>query len=188
MNKTITLEELVIEMMPFSDELATWCKAHPEFLTALKNIHAGKFISLGAIVTSYPSGSFDEVIGVYTYDYKSKTPKFKQDFIINKNRENKEFVLYTRSPAGSSIFVKDIKVFFATYGVNGNYTNSHHLTYDELPSEIKPRAIDAINLAARLIELGGFQKPSQGIVESIYADIKNIKKQDRYIKQKMKRF
>jgi hypothetical protein len=71
-------------MMPFSDSLIEWCMKHPEFHSGLKLIYSERFISLGAMVTSYsPYRPNDEVIGVYTYDYKRKNPIFKQDFIVN---------------------------------------------------------------------------------------------------------
>lgn len=188
MNKKITFEELIVEMMPFSEELVNWCKAYPEFLVALKVIYSDRFISLGAIVTSYsPNYPEDEVIGIYTYDYKRKTPIFKQDFIVNKGKLNKEFILFTRnSKNGSSKYVKDINEFYATYGKGGFYINSHHLSLEQLPEEIRERGLEAINLANKLI--GGIKiKPSQKHIDKIYGELKSVKRGTWFIKQKLKK-
>lgn len=182
----ITFEELIIELMPFSPELVDWCKTHPEFMGALKNIYAEKFISLGGIVTSYsPNYPNDEVIGVYTYDYKRKNPVFKQDFIINKGKQNKEFILFTRNfKNGSSKYVKDIHEFYDTYGKGEFYVNSHHLSFEELPDKIKPRGQDAIKLANKL-KGSSLIKPSQEIIEKIYLQVKSVKQGTWFVKQKL---
>lgn len=182
----ITFEELILEMMPFSTELIAWCKTHPEFLSALKVIYSERFISLGTIVTSYsPNYPEDEVIGIYAYDYLKKTPVFKQDFVINKRKKNKEFILYTRNPRkGSSKYVKDINEFFATYGKNGIYFNSHHLTLEQLPEEIKERGQQAINIANRLS--GGIMvKPTQEQIDRIHCELQTIKMGNWFIKRKI---
>lgn len=181
--KRITFEELIIEMMPFSPELVEWCKSHPEFLKALKNVYAGKFISLGAIVTSHsPYYPKDEVIGIYTYDYQRKNPIFKQDFIINKGKQYKEFVLFTRHL--SSKYVKDIEDFYKTYGKGEYYVNSHHVTFDQLPDEIKPRGQDAIALTNKL---KGYPllKPSQEVIEKLYLQIRAVKEGKWLITQRL---
>lgn len=187
MNNKVTLEELIIEMMPFSEELVDWCKSHPDFLTALKIIYSERFISLGAIVTSYsPNFPEDEVIGMYTYDYLRKPPILKQDFIINKGKLNKEFVLFTRnSKNGSSKYIKDINEFYLTYGKGGFYVNSHHLSLGQLPEEIRERGLDAINLANKLI--GGIKiNPPQEHIDKIYGELKSVKRGTWFINQKLK--
>jgi len=187
MKKKISLEELIVEMMPFSDGLVDWCKSHPEFLEALKIVYSEKFISLGVIVTSYsPNYPNDQVIGVYTYDYQRKNPIFKQDFIVNKGSLDKEFILFTRNFRGrSSKYVKDINEFYATYGKGGNYVNSHHLSFEQLPEEMKPRGLDAIKLANKL--KGGIMiKPSQKRISKIYKQVKSIKKGVWFEKQKLR--
>src|SRR3990172_10109507 len=105
-----TREELIIEMMPFSQELIDWCKIHHDFSKALKIIYPEKFITLGGVVTSSsPNFPDDQVIGVYAYAYQLKSPIFKQDFVVNKGGLNKEFVLYTRYPNRSDIkYIRDI--------------------------------------------------------------------------------
>lgn len=182
--KKVTLEELIIEMMPFSKELADWCSKYPKFLMALKNVSAKKFISLGAIVTSYPPTG-DEVIGIYTYDYQRKNPIFKQDFVVNKGRLNKEFILFTRNPTGSSKYVKDIKDFFALYGKYGYYVTSHHLALEELPAEIQERGQKAIKLAEK-ISGTDITKINQEHIDRVYQQVKSVKTGKWYVKQKTK--
>ncbi len=184
--KKVKLEEVIIEMMPFSKELVNWCKIHPQFLVALKNIHAEKFISLMAIVTSYsPNYPSDEVIGIYTYDYKRKNPVFKQDFIINKGKLNKEFVLFTRNnKSNSSKYVKDINEFFKTYGEGGFYVNSHHLSLDQLPDKIRQRGEDAIRLADKIKSSDLSQIPQKHI-NKIYKKLRTIKTSEWHIKEKL---
>lgn len=186
MNKKITLEELILEMMPFSEELMNWCKNHIEFFVALKNIYPTKFISPAMIMTSTsPNFPNDEVIGVYSYHYLLNKPIFKQDFIVNKDRANKEFILFTRNPVGSSKYVKDINEFFKAYGKGGYYTGSHHLTYDQLPTELQERANQTIRLAERM-KGADFTKITQQYIDQIYKQIKAIKNGEWFIKQKLK--
>ena len=35
----ITLEDVILELQPFSDEINSWCRTHKEFFLALKNIY-----------------------------------------------------------------------------------------------------------------------------------------------------
>jgi hypothetical protein len=187
MRGIITLEKLIIEMMPFSKELVNWCEIHPDFLAALKNVYSDKFISLGAIVTSYsPNFPTDEVIGIYTYDYQRKNPIFKQDFIVNKGKLDQEFILFTRCKAGSSKFVKDINDFFATYGKGGFYVNSHHLNLEDLPGEIKGRGLDAIKLAGKM-KGATLDKIPQEHINTIYRQVKLAKNSDWFVKKKIEK-
>lgn len=183
MKSKITLKELIIELMPFSEELVIWCKTHPKFLTALKNIYPEKFISPAMIVTSYPQ-SGDEIIGVYTYHHEMESPIFKQDFIVNKYNSNQEFILYTRNPTGSSKYVKDIKDFFVKYGRYGYDTGSHHLTLEQLPTQLQERGKEAIKLAEKM-KSGLAQKIPQQHIDKIYKEVTSIKRKDRYVKQKL---
>lgn len=179
-----TLEEAIIETMPFSPQLIEWCKSHPDFSKALKIVYPEKFITLGAIVTSYsPDYLDDEVIGVYTYAYQMKTPIFKQDFVINKGTRHNEFILYTKHPlTSSSKYIKDIGEFYRTYGKNGSsYTNTHHLTLNELPAEIHSRGQQAINLANR-VKKNGLGGINQNHIEKIYKQVKAIKNENKFIK------
>lgn len=177
MSNNVTFEELILEFMPFSRQLLNWCKLHPEFQNALKVIYSERFISLGAIVTSYsPNYPNDEVIGVYAYDYKLKNPLFKQDFIVNIGKLDNEFILYTRNAKGSSTkYVKDINDFYATYGKGGYYLNSHHLTLEQLPQELRERGESAIKLAQK-VQNGGYIKPDQKHVNKVYGEVMEEKK------------
>lgn len=173
-------------MMPFSRELINWCKIHPEFQSALKIIYSERFLTLGAIVTSYsPNYPTDEVIGIYTYDYIRKHPIFKQDFIVNKGKLDNEFVLFTRNPkCGSTKYVKDINVFYATYGKDGYYINSHHLTLEQLPAELRERGNRTIALANKL-KTGIYMKPNQDHIDKVYNELNSVKRDSWYVKQKL---
>ena len=153
---SVNLGDVIIEAMPFSNELREYCRKNPEFLKALKVIYPERFITLGAVATSYSHDfSEDEVIGVYAYDYGGKTPKFKQDFIVNIDGKAEEFILYTG--LGSVVDgrrVKHIKEFFVKYGKGGHYERTHWLSFDELPEELKERARRAIALAEKRMKAG----------------------------------
>jgi len=188
MTTKVTFEELILELMPFSRQLLNWCKLHPEFQNALKVIYSERFISLGAIVTSYsPNYPNDEVIGIYAYDYKLKSPLFKQDFIVNKGKLDREFVLYTRNSTGNSTkYVKDINDFYATYGNGGFYLNSHHLTLDQLPQELRERGESAIRLAQKM-QSGAYIKPDKKHIDKVYGEVMEEKKGIWAYRKKLKK-
>lgn len=183
MDSKITLEDVILELQPFSDELNSWCKAHQDFFTALKNIYPEKFVSPAMIITSYPPTG-DEVIGVFTYHHEMKKPIFKQDFIVNVGRTNTEFILYTRNPNGSSKHVKDINDFYAKYGRYGYTKSQHHLSLDELPIQLQERAKQAMRLAEKL-KIGYHQKIPQEHIERVYREVIEIKRKDRFYKEKL---
>ena len=79
----ITWEDIILETLPFREEILAWCKLHPEFQKALKVLTSERFLHLGMVMISYPSGTNDQVIGVYAYDYKNNPQLFKQDFIVD---------------------------------------------------------------------------------------------------------
>ena len=63
------ITDLIIRMQPYAKELKELCALNADFAQALKSTHPKKFVSLGAIVTSYPpSPRGDEVIGFFVYD------------------------------------------------------------------------------------------------------------------------
>lgn len=182
-DKTVTLEDVLLETMPFGEQLLEWCKKNPKFQQALKIVYSDKFLHLGGIITSYsPNYPDDEIIGIISYDYTRKNPLFKQDFIVNKNSNNEEFVLFTRNPFGSSKYVKDINEFFRTYGENGFYKDSHHLSFDDLPDEFKDRGKRTIKLAEKIIKAGGY-RPSQKKIERIYQEVR-AEKQNKWMTKK----
>lgn len=170
-NSDVTFEDVILETMPFAEELIEWCKNHPEFKDALKIAHPERFVHIGtAMITTPRSNPEDEVIGVYAYDYQLKSPKFKQDFIVNLSKQYKEFVLFTRNPSGSSKWVKDIKEFYDTYGKDGDYVHSHYVSFEQLPEPAKPFALRAMKMGSDF-KKNGFIRPTQDIINKIYLEI-----------------
>jgi len=156
-------------MQPYADEIKKLCTLNHDFANALKALQSERFISLGAIITSraYPIHSEkdsepDEVIGLLVYDLVDKA--FKQDFIVNVNKKYKEFRIYTRfKESRKSRIIRDITHFYQEYPMYSK--ESHHLSFEDIPDVIKPRAIDAVQLANKLIALGG---PRREISDSEY--------------------
>lgn len=146
----LKVTNLIVRMQPYPKNLKDLIIGDPDFAEALKVNNHTRFVSLGAVVTSYsPLVPEDEVIGFYVYDYKEN--KFKQDFIVNIGKKDKEFVLYTRfSNPNKNKRIKDISQFFAKYSKGKYYIESHHPKFEDLPDVIKPRALEAINLADKL--------------------------------------
>lgn len=171
------IADLIIESMPFSDELIAWTTKKPEFAEALKVIYPNNFLTLQAISITYPtSKTNDQVLGVFAYDRKLK--KFKQDFIVNIANKHEEFILYTALPGKNpkyTKYVQHINGFFSKYGTNGHYANTHHPTYEQLPPEIQERADLVLDLANRL-DKSGLRQLSQDELHTIYLKIKGAKK------------
>lgn len=130
----IDIGDVIIEGMPFSDEILSWCNKHPEFKRALKIIFPDRFHTLGMVRTSVPTARpQDQVIGVVAYDMLKK--QFKQDFIVNVDTKNQEFVLYTKLPTKDySKYVQSMKSFYAIYGKEGDYQGAHHFDLAYLDS------------------------------------------------------
>lgn len=188
--KKVTLKEVILELTPFPPKLITWANSHKLFLEALKNVYPEKFISPGVIIVHPPIKNDqayvgDVVIGVLTYHHELSKPTFKQDFIVNKKGLDKEFVLYSRNPSGSSKYVKDINEFFAKYGKFGHSRNNHHLSLEELPNQLQLRAMQAINLANKM-KIGTPQEIPQEHIDKIYREVMKIKPENRIVKQKLK--
>lgn len=183
--RTITREEAIIETMPFSKELVAWCKTYPIFSKALKIIYPEKFLTLGAVVTSHSTTykPEDEVIGVYAYAYTLKNPIFKQDFVINIGKLNKQYILYTRFPSPDRM-IKDISEFYKTYGKGGNYFNSHHVSFDELPDKIKWAGERAIQLANKISQNGLLINDSKRN-KRIYNEVLRAKQSTWFTKEKL---
>ena len=146
----VTVTNLIVRMQPYSSNLKSLILNDPDFAKALKINNHIRFVSLGAVVTSYsPLVPDDEVIGFYVYDYKED--KFKQDFIVNIGKKDKEFILYTKFPnTNKNKRIKDISQFFEKYSGGKYYVESHHPRFEDLPDVIKPRALEAIALANKL--------------------------------------
>lgn len=142
--------DLIVRLQPYSPGLKAIIKKDSGFAEALKVNNPSRFVSVGAImITRSPLVPKDKIIGFYVYDYK--LDKFKQDFIVDIEAKDKEFVLYTRFKGVSSERVRDIKEFFKKYGKDLYYLGLvHHLKFKDLPDSIKPNAIMALELAKRL--------------------------------------
>lgn len=117
---------------PFSDELCAFMESNPEFYNSLKIANTERFYFLKPILTSFvpnhPTLSQDEVLGFFYFDIKTKI--FKQDFIINKDKQGKSFYSYvdekTYDKYKSCPYVLLINNFFKTYGENGKYYHRQH--------------------------------------------------------------
>ncbi|OGB62610.1 hypothetical protein A2X44_04490 [candidate division CPR3 bacterium GWF2_35_18] len=155
-------------MMPFSSGIRHWLKKHPDFFAALKIIYPKRFIALLAIVISYSKlVPKDKIIGIFAYDYLSRPERFKQDFIVDINNKDQEFILYTRLPNRNyGKYVKDINEFFNKYSKGIYYKDSHHISFQDIPEELKPRAIEAQKLGKKL-KLSGLRNLSQKEMENL---------------------
>jgi hypothetical protein len=185
MQSKITLKDVILELTPFPQQLIDWCKSHPDFSDALKNVYPEKFISAGVIIEHPPIrvGEYagDVVIGVYTYHHEIKKPVFKQDFIVYNGRD---YILYSRNPAGNKKYVKDINEFYKKYGQYGHVESDHHLTLEELPIELQRRGRQAIDLAERM-NLGSSQEIPQELIDKTYKEVMLIPRKDRIVKVKL---
>lgn len=132
-------------MQPYSKGLKDFIRSNPDFATALKINNPNRFISVGAVVISHsPLVPEDKIIGFFVYDNKEE--KFKQDIIVDIQGKDKEFILYTRFRSRSK-WIKDINEFINKYGQGLYYSGFHWLKFDELPDEIKPNTVMALELA-----------------------------------------
>lgn len=128
--------------MPFSIQLKEYIKKNPGFKISLKLYNLSRFVVFQTIFLSYsPVYPQDEVIGIFYCDIenvrKSKSPFFKQDYIVNHN--NGVFTSYT-SIKTQTRDVKHINDFFNKYGKRKYYgtdrgKGDHH--YDNV-SDLHP--------------------------------------------------
>ena len=174
-----TIADVIIEAMPFSDEIIAWCQLHPEFMDALKVTNPDRFYALGMVTTSFTKNvPGDRVIGFMAYDMVSE--KFKQDFIVDVNDQHEEFVLYTRLPNRNyGRYVHDINEFYSRYGRNGDYANTHHVDLAHIQGmgnkELSERAARTVQTAARITAAGGRRQVSQEELEDTLAKIRAAK-------------
>jgi len=110
--KRYSLTDVLIEVMPFSVELAAWCRDQPSFRRALK-FSNDRFLPLGAIRQRVPTNSKDKIIGFYVFDLQ--TGEFKQDYIVDKEARSTEFHLYTVAGRQEDQYVKHINDFANRY-------------------------------------------------------------------------
>jgi len=139
---------------PFSDELCNFMDKEPDFYNSLKIVNTNNFIFIPIIITSHTPVNHplynDEIIGMWYYDKKNNgLNTFKQDFIVNKDSANKEFVSYTAKEIVknyNSKYVQEIDNFFSKYGNNGKYYYNgsrwqhHYKDINKLPQELKAAA------------------------------------------------
>mgnify|MGYP001566357369 CR=1 FL=1 len=133
---------------PFSDPLLKFMEAEPTFYASLKLANWRRFKTIPRIITSHtPTGhshSQDEIIGVWYFDLEGTGvnghPFFKQDFIVNIGRMDREFHSYTVG-FPTNQYVHQIGDFFNTYGLNGQYYHRgsrwehHYLDVADLPND-----------------------------------------------------
>jgi DNA-3-methyladenine glycosylase len=166
----ITIADVIILAMPFADSLVSWCNLHPDFKEALKFSNHIGFLPLGVIFTSTPSlFPNDEVIGFLVYDMQKGI--FKQDYIVNINKQYKCFKLYTKLPNKKySRNVTHIKNFFSLYGANGDYKDTHHYSITQIEKMGRPdlleRARDTIDLAYKIKLRGRYTPTQQELIEA----------------------
>ncbi len=172
----LDIADVIIESMPFSKEIIYWCQTHPEFKEALKVSNPDRFHALGLILTSKPKSKPDDyVIGFVAYDMEQRI--FKQDFIVDLAEKHTEFVLYTNLPSKKyGKYVHHIKEFYALYGKDGDYANTHHFDIGYLLNmgneELSERAISVVEKSQMIIEAGGRRSVSQKELKEIFEKIK----------------
>lgn len=140
---------------PFSDALCKFMDDHPEFLNSLKlsNLNQFEFIPLIFIshTPSIHAKHKDEVIGMWYLDKSGQRCKFhnriclfKQDFVANVNKQDKEYVSYSTSNNNGK-YVRSIAEFFSIYGANGKFYHDgrewqhHYVDVNALPDEPRLR-------------------------------------------------
>lgn len=166
------IADLIVRMQPYSKGLKSQIFNDSEFSKALKINNPSRFVSAGAVViSSSPLCPQDKIIGFFVYDIKKEI--FKQDFIVDVNGEDREFVLYTRNRKNERKNIKDIKMFFKKYGQGVYYLNSHHPTYEDIPDEIKPSALRAIRLAKKL-KITGLRVLSESEIDQFDKDLTSM--------------
>jgi len=180
----LSIADLIIEAMPFSDEIIKWCHSHPGFKDGLKVTNPDNFYALGMVQTSFTENRpGDLVIGFISYDMTAKV--FKQDFIVDLGERHNEFVLYTKLPRNFTgrrdpKYVKHINEFYSIYGRDGNYASTHHVDLkhiDELAKrinnpELSARARRAIDSSERIVLAGGRRHITQQELHKTLAKIR----------------
>jgi len=177
-NQEVTVADIIVESMPFADQLIAWCNKYPDFKEALKVTNPNNFIALLAVSITYTDNApGDEIIGFFAYDMTEKF--FKQDYIVNEGGNYQKFKLYSKLPNKNyGEHVQHINDFFkGKYGKNGHYANTHHYTLERLSAEqpkLAERAKQAIALAER-IEKNGRRELSQAELVDMLAKVRQAK-------------
>lgn len=150
-NEDLTIVDVILAAIPFSDELIQWAQTHPHFKEGLKFSNEDYFLPLGLILTSRsPRRPDDEVIGFVVWDRVKKI--FKQDYIVNVGCKNSEFILYSKIPGKLDTPVtRHIKQLYALYEVDDahGYEANHHLKLDDIDTIARNRNIPWLSEMAR---------------------------------------
>ena len=179
----LTMADLVIEAMPFSDQIIAWCHSHPDFKYALKVTSPDRFYPLGMITTTRTKNVPDDlVIGFIAYDMTEDI--FKQDFIVDIGNEHRKFVLYSKHPEKKyGKYVHHIKDFFAKYGQNGDYANAHHVDLNYILAmgnkELSERTQRAVKTSKEIVSAGGRRDVSQKELRETLAKIRAEKEKNK---------
>lgn len=132
----------------FSDELCAYMDRNPDFLKSMKVNKPKRFVCFPMIITSSsPKHPEDQVIGIWYLDkqnYKdNKKPLFKQDFVVNKSKQNREFTSYAVEMFVNNNDVLPLNQFFSDYGDGGKFYHKGKAwehNYDDvenLPDELQ---------------------------------------------------
>jgi hypothetical protein len=180
-NEDITIADVIIESMPFSDEIIAWCAKHPDFKEALKVTNADRFIALGMVQTSTPRAvPSDYVIGFTVYDYVDEI--FKQDFIVDIGSRHDTFMLYSKVPSKKyGKHNQSIRSFFAKYGKDGDYAGTHHPSLADLEALNEPDLTERLHSSiekGKLMKESGRNEISQDQLRDILEKIRQAKRQN----------
>jgi hypothetical protein len=136
----------------FSDWLCEFMDKEEDFFNSLKLSNPKRFILIPRVIilshTVPPHPKYnDQVIGIFYYDRDpnlcrehNRFCRFKQDYIINLNSANQEFISYSGFRRKGR-YGKPIVRFFAEYGNNGTFYHNglqwhhHYQNVGDLPNE-----------------------------------------------------
>jgi hypothetical protein len=121
-----------------SEELLDWIESNPSFRKSLKLNNPNRFIKLPFLITSHTPRAHklhkDEIIGIWYLDknnyQNNQEPLFKQDFIVNKLKQNKEFVSFAANSFANGDYVEPIDNFFKIYGSGGKYYHKSGIRWE----------------------------------------------------------
>jgi len=139
------IDGIILRLQPFSAQIMAMCEKNQDFQKAIKSLNSARFISFGTVIISYPKNEpEDMVIGILVYDYKSKI--YKQDFMVDIGSKHEQYILYTSFHGmKSKKYLKPIGDFFKKYPCYSR--ECHHPKFEDIPLDIQPRALHAIELA-----------------------------------------
>lgn len=172
----LTIVDVILAAIPFSDELVEWVQTHPHFKAGLKFSNEDYFLPLGLILTSTsPKRPSDKIIGFVVWDKVKRI--FKQDYIVNVGSRNDEFILYSKIPGKlDTPETRHIKRLYALYEVDPlhGYEVKHHLglaDIDLIAQSLKTPWLS--DMARRMMQIGDSQvgSPTQKQLQEVYKKI-----------------